>query len=253
MRRIIAIVVFITFVIAVYTFKGNIDDKIDDYYFRDEFNTIDRDFWYVGEWKTLFSAYDKVDIRNGILNLEIKEIDRGPFLLSEPINLNNGDILTVTRRVKMEYANENFTGGFALLETEDKGLIPSGLNDSFGDLGNGIILIEYAHNYDENSIRPGNNVFRVLPRTWENDGNYQLLDPIYDKWFEEEIIYDTNKEMIYYRRNNEEVSVLSQEMTYENIRLFIHGYGYGTGHKVELDWVEISIERGELEEEVTDQ
>ena len=243
MKRFIVFLVFIMFVLGVYYVKEQNDKTVENFYFRDDFTSMDREFWYVGEWKTLFSAYEKVTINNGKAILEIKEVDRGPFLLSEPLRVENGDVLTVKRRVKMTYSNENFTGGLALFETNDEGLLPSALNSSLTVLGNGIVLIEYAHNYDERSVRPGSNVFRILSRGWEENGNYQLCEPIFNKWFEEELIYDTTLGKVTYKVNGVEYIVTSPSMTDDNVRVFMHGYGFGLGHILEIDWIEISIEK----------
>ncbi len=241
MRKIVVFIVFILFVFGVYYLRDNVKDNVEDYQFRDEFNSIDRDFWYAGEWKTLFSAYDKVKIENGKAVLKIDEIDRGPFLLSQPIELNNGDILSIKRRVKMRYANENFTGGLALFETHERELIPSALNTPLTILGNGIVLIEYVYNYDEDSERPGSDVFRVLPRNWKSNGNYRLCDSTFNKWFEEELVYNTITEQIIYKVNGNEYIVNSQKMVDDQVRVLMHGYGFGLDHTLEVDWIEINI------------
>lgn len=243
MKKIIVFLVFLIFALGIYFVKDSFDKNFENFYFKDDFDSMNRDFWYAGEWKTLFSAYDKVEINNGKLKLEIKEVDRGPFLLSEPIEVKNGDILTIKRKVRMSYANENFTGGLALFETKDEGLIPSALNSSLTVFGNGVVLVEYVHNYDEKSVRPGSNVFRVLSRGWEVNGNYKLCKPTFGEWFEEELVYNTVTEQIIYRINGEEYYIGSQKMENDKIRVFMHGYGFGIGHTVEMDWIEISVER----------
>lgn len=215
--------------------------------YRDEFNTIDREFWYVGEWQTLFTAYDKVAVKNGILNLEVLDTDRGPFMLSKPIELLKGDVLTVKRRVKIHYTNDNFTGGFAILETEDLNLKPFVPNQSdwSDSLGNGVVLVEHVHNFDEESERPGRDVFRVLTPTWEKNRNYLVVEPIFDDWFEETIRYNTNNNTITYSINDDEYTVRGSKLNFENIRVFMHSYGFYTGHSNKIDWLEISIKRTE--------
>jgi len=234
--------VFVCFAFGIYYFTGDKEAELPSFNIRDEFDELDRDFWYVGEWKTYFSSYEKAKLNNGILRLEIDEVDKGPILLSAPIEIQTGNILTVKRRVKMTYSNEHFTGGMAILETSDEGLIPSALNDDQSKLGNGVVLIEYVHSFDHNSNRPGNNVFRVLPRTWEYENNYELADPIFDEWFEEELVYDTNENIITYKLNDKVYTVEATALKDDSVRLYMHGYGYDTGHTVEIDWIEISVE-----------
>lgn len=241
MRKLVVFVLFIAFSFGVYFYFGDKEEPLPSFEFKDQFDVLDRDFWYVGEWKTLFSAYDQAKVRNGILKLEIDEVDKGPILLSKPIQVQNGNILSVKRRVKMHYANDHFTGGMAIVETSDEGLIPSALNNKETTLGNGIVLIEYVHTPNVSSLRPGNHVIRVLPRTWQNNSNYRVTDPIFDQWFEEELIYDTNEQTVTYKINGKVYSVTSQEMLNERVRIYIHGYGYDIGHTVEIDWIEISV------------
>lgn len=242
MKKAIVFLVFIAFSFGVYHFTREEEPTLPTFEFRDDFETMNRDFWYVGEWNTFYSSYDKAKLLNGILSLEIDEVDKGPILLSKPIDVENGNILTVKRRVKMSYANEHFTGGLALIETGDEGLIPSALNSENANLGNGIVLIEYVHSFETGSNRPGNNVFRILPRTWEIDSNYELMEPIFDQWFEEELVYNTIEKTITYTVNGQSYQVVSQEMLKERVRVYIHGYGYDIGHVVEIDWIEISVD-----------
>ncbi len=238
----IIFLVFIAFCFGVYFINNDDDVSLPSFHYVDEFDSLDRDFWYVGEWKSLYSAYDKAKLNNSILKLEIDEVDKGPVLLSKPIEIMNGNVLTIKRRVRMTYANNHFTGGLALIETKDEGLIPSALNNENTNLGNGIVLIEYVNSFEDDSKRPGRNVFRVLPRSWEFDDNYELVEPIFNEWFEEEIIYDTTEKTITYKLNDKVYSVKSQEMFEERIRIYMHGYGFETGHIVEIDWIEISID-----------
>lgn len=242
MKKMIIFLVFIAFCFGVYFTTDDDDVSLPSFHYVDEFDSLDRDFWYVGEWKSLYSAYDKAKLNNSILKLEIDEVDKGPVLLSKPIEIMNGNVLTIKRRVRMTYANNHFTGGLALIETKDEGLIPSALNNENTNLGNGIVLIEYVNSFEDDSKRPGRNVFRVLPRSWEFDDNYELVEPIFNEWFEEEIIYDTTEKTITYKLNDKVYSVKSQEMFEERIRIYMHGYGFETGHIVEIDWIEISID-----------
>jgi len=259
MRKYIVFLIFLILVGLYFVDRYTSDEIFDtEFHYRDDFNGLDRDFWYVGEWKTLFTAYDKVSIKNGILDLTVKDTDRGPFLLSKPIRVKEGDILTIKRRVKIHYANENFNGGFAILETNDKSLKPS--IPEYGDwseaLGNGVALVEHVHNYDEESTRPGRDVFRVLPPTWEFDHNYAVLEPIFDDWFEEKIVYDTRSNKIKYfinadpdaEEDDENVfSVNGSNLNFEYIRVFMHSYGYYTGHSNKIDWIEVSITRSKYD------
>ncbi|MBN2797222.1 MAG: hypothetical protein JXR88_17550 [Clostridia bacterium] len=255
MKKIIVLLVFILFAFGVYYIKINNQDN-NQFYYHDDFDELDSTFWYAGKWKTLVAAYDQIRLNNGIVKLTIDSVDAGPVLLSEPITVEEDQVLTVKRRVRLTPGEQPFFGGFALMETSDEGLLPSVLNQQGQTMGNGLVLIEYTKGNVEDSKRPGKDVFRVLPRTWaveaENDwipsifkkwvtGNYQLVSPIYNQWFEEELTFDNSNGKIIYKINDKSYVVWSEKLKTEKIRLYIHGYGFGVGHSIEMDWIEISV------------
>ena len=244
-KKIIAFIIFMGLLGTFYyvQFKEKIvDDKIV-FEYRDDFNELNRDFWFLGEWQTMDAIYDKVDIKNGILNLEVKETDRGPFLLSKPFPISKGDVLTVKRRVKIHYSNNNFTGGLAITQTDESDVKPVANDENWArSLGQAAMLVEYVHNYNEKITRPGRDLFRVLPPTWESDDNYAVVEPIFDDWFEEEIIYDTRTNKITYKINGKEFKVNGLEIDKPNLRIFMHSYGWYTDHYVKIDWIEIKVE-----------
>ncbi len=249
LRRIAVFLVFVALVGGYYYLQFmDVEILPENFNYRDDFTTLDRDFWYVGEWQTTFKAYDKVDLKNGILTAEITETDRGPFLLSKPLPLEEGDVVTIKRRVKLHYENDRFTGGLAIVQTSDKDLKPFVLDGNWGrSLGDGVALVEYVHNFDEESERPGRDVFRVLSPTWDTDASYGILEPVFDDWFEEELVYDTRSNKISYALNGKEVVINGSPISRENIRVFMHGYGWYTGHYMKVDWFEITIENERLE------
>lgn len=256
MRRIIVFLVFILFAFGVYYIKQD-QAELDSFSYQDDFEVLDETFWYVGEWKSMLSAYEKVKLNSGILKLEIDEVDKGPVLLSKPIEVGEGQVLTIKRKVRLEHTDAPFFGGFAILETEDEGLVPSVLNGQANILGDGVVLIEYAQGTIDNPTRPGRNVFRVLPRTWIVEsrnqwipgifsqwlvGNYHLIKPKYDQWIEETLIFDNDSGTITYILDDTPYEVWTEKLKSNHVRIYMHGYGHGTGHSVEMDWIEISVE-----------
>lgn len=244
MRKILVIVIFLVFAVGVYTlptlFEAPEEDKL---FIRDELDDLDRDFWFVGEWETMFPIYEEVKIKNGIVNLETNETDRGPFMLSKPIEISQGDVFSVKRRVNIHYGNDHFTGGFALIQTDETSVRPEVLDQSEGmNFGEGIVLVEYVHDYNTEAERPGRDIFRVLPATWQASHNYAVIEPIFDEWFEEELILDTRQYKVTYKLNGVEYKVDTLPMDKPYLRVFMHGYGWYTGHNVKVDWVEFKIE-----------
>ncbi len=242
LKGLFVVILFIIIVSGSYYFAyiKNTDD--DNMHYYDEFNHLDRDFWYVGEWKTMFKAYDKVDIDNDILTVPIAQTDRGAFLLSKAISLKQGDVITIKRRVKFHYENDKFSGGLAIVETNDSGLKPLLTDHDWSkSIGNALALVEYVHFYGEDTKRPGNDNIRVMSPNWQNSKDYALLDPIFDEWFEEKLIYDTRTNEIKYSYGTHEVVLKGVQLNKPYIRVFMHGYGWHTGHTMKIDWVDIDV------------
>ncbi len=55
-----------------------------------------------------FPAYDKVIMEDGSINLTVNQTNRGPFLLTEPIEIREGSIVHIRRKVLVHYGNEKF-------------------------------------------------------------------------------------------------------------------------------------------------
>lgn len=244
LKKLLVFLIFVGAVGAFYHFQfGGKNIKPQRISYRDDFKNLDRDFWYVGEWETMFKAYDKVKLQNGILTATFKETDRGPFLLSKPIPIKEGDVVTVKRRVKIHYANDKFMGGFALIQTNDTALKPIVHNNDWGkSLGQAIALVEYVHFYSQDTERPGRDIFRVMGPNWKEEDAYVVLEPTFDDWFEESLIFDTRNDEIRYNLGEKTYRVSGQKMDKSSIRVFMHAFGWNTGHSMKLDWVDIQIE-----------
>jgi len=243
MRKLIAIVIFGALVYGLYHY-GLIGFKEEpfSYHYFDDFETLNREFWYAGEWETFFPAYDKVIMEDGSVNLTVNQTNRGPFLLTEPIEIREGSIVHIRRKALVHYGNENFTGGFALLQTNDDDLRPEVLNDNGGSgLGKGLALIEYVHNYNEDSTRPGRDIFRFMMPNWEEQKNYELIDPIFDEWFTEELTYNTENGIITYQINDEIHTLRGFSLKENYIRVFMHSYGRNTGHSMKMEYFEVEV------------
>lgn len=242
MKRLLIILVLIGAVIAALIARhGNIMGEKESYYFRDDFDRLDKAFWYVGEWGTLFEVPEKISFKNGILSAIVTEQDRGPILISTPIKIAEGDVITIKRRARLHFANEHFTGGMSVFETGEESLEPMGQDKRWNrNLGDGLLMVEYVHNASVTSNRPGTHTFRVLPKNWDESVSI-LFEPVFDDWFEEELIYDTRDGEITYKLGDQEKTIKGAAPTKENLRVVLHNYGWYTGHEMKLDWFEIKI------------
>ncbi|MEA1974116.1 MAG: hypothetical protein U9N10_01015 [Bacillota bacterium] len=241
MRRLLSFLVFAAIVASYYFYIYDPNDSKIIFDYTDEFETFNREFWYIGEWKSSKSMINEVDIKDGILTLKVNETDKGPYLLSKPIEIEDDYVIKFKRRVKIKYANDKFTGGLTMFQTDSALLHPDYSKEwenSFGEAG---VLVEYVHNYNEDSTRPGRHIFRVLPPTWEVIDSARLIKPIFDEWFEEELIYDTRMNRITYIINGKEYNSGGLKIDKDYIRFFTHSYGWGVGHEMMIDWINIKI------------
>ena len=242
MRKILAFIVFAAIVASYYFFIYDPNDTKVMFDYTDEFETFNDEFWYIGQWKTNKPMMDDIDIKDGILTLKVNETDAGPYLLSKPLPIDDDYVIKIKRRVKIKYANDKFTGGLTLFQTDSAVLEPDKNVENWYDaFGQAAVLIEYVHNYNEDSTRPGRHIFRVLPPTWEALDSARLIKPIFDEWFEEELIFDTRMNRISYIVNGKEVNTGGLKFDKDYIRFFTHPYGWGVGHEMMIDWINIKI------------
>ncbi|MCK8061706.1 MULTISPECIES: hypothetical protein [unclassified Fusibacter] len=260
MRKILVFLVFIIFSYLIYT-NVSFDElsikknELDIVTYFDGFETLDREMWYVGEWETHESAYNKVFLEDNVITIPVKETDRGPYLLSKPIPLDGKDIIKIKRRTRIKYGSDYFAGGLVVFETDQDDFKP----DSRRGLpfGNAVILVEYAHDQSVDTQRPGTDAFRLLAPDWETNKNYVLAEPIFDEWFVEELIINTYNGRVTYIINGKDYTLKSIALTKPYIRIWMHAYGEYTGHQVEIDYFELklttpeneSIERDMLKED----
>lgn len=244
MRKLLAIVLFAGVLTGLYHFgilgNKNMVDRLD---YRDDFDSINREFWFIGEWRTNEPAYDKVVLQDGEINLKVQETDRGPYMLSDVIAINKPSLVTIKRHARVQYGNDRFMGGMALLQTDRNqfkpDIVEGGADMNFG---NGVALIEYVHSFDQLSKRPGQDVFRFLMPDWQTDGNYKLLPSQFGKWIDEELVLNTDSGQVIYRLDDKEAILVGYPLKKKYIRVFMHSYGNGVGHSLKIDSIEIKVE-----------
>ena len=72
------------------------------FHYRDDFNTINQDFWYIvrmgQNWQSNVLDYNSVGLSNGEINLLMDRTDDGPVMYSKALRVNSGDIIKVKRK-----------------------------------------------------------------------------------------------------------------------------------------------------------
>ncbi len=248
--RIVVIVIFVVAAYFIYGYFGPAAKKMDEktlktVQIRDDFDKLNNQLWYAGQWLTHSPADDKVFFNKGVASLEVKEKDKGPYLLSRPIAIENYDIIKIRRRLKVHYGSDYFAGAMVVFDSENADLEPQiGLQLPFG---RAVVMLEYAHDYSKNTKRPGKDAIRLLAPDWQVNHNYVLVPPIYDKWFDEELVIDNNSGKATYTVNGKTYSIDSAGIAAKYFRIWMHGYGSHVGHRVDVDWLEVTLTSAENE------
>lgn len=238
----ILIAVLMTIVVVSVFFKkdNTPKDRVYSYDFESS-SELEDGFWLVSRWGKFVPEYELVKLRDGILVLESGEGGRTPYIMSAPIDLNPGSVITIKRRVRITRGEEMFAGGLALYQTSDQDLVPPPSDGAwFRRMGDGIALIEYSYDLKHMEKRPGKDVFRFLASDWEHNRNFKLIDPVYDKWVDETIIFDMRINQMTYKIDKDTYKLNSYKLDRPAIRLVMHPYGKGE-NRIEIENVEITI------------
>lgn len=244
MRRIVVVVLVVAIIVLIYSsyMKSQEPDPILSYVFDFE-EELDSEFWMMGAWESLLPSNDLVAISGGVLKISQDTSGVMPYLLSRPIEVRQGDVVTMKRKVRVNHGEGTFSGGTAMYQTSEVDLVPEGGSGSWSTaFGDGVFLIEYAYDLVNVLERPGRDVIRFLAADWEYNDNYVLIPPIYDEWIEETIVFDTRSSQISYTTGSNTYRLSSYPLDRGNIRFMIHPYGTGYGNSLELDYIEITVE-----------
>lgn len=214
------------------------------YMYKDDFNELNQEEWFIGEWGTGLSAPKRVTVEDGVLEALVRETDRAPIVMSKPFPIDKKSLVTIKRRVKLHYGNEVFTGGMSILQTDDQEVAPISKSSVwYEDFGQSVLLMEYVHDESKDSVRPGRHNFRLLIPGWDKNDNYGVMQPIFDEWFVETLTLDCMTGRITYKIDDKSLIIKGYKPDKNFLRVMMHPYGFYTGHEMQIDWMEIKVER----------
>lgn len=244
MKKVIIIAILIVicaFLVSIFTMDN---ESVPELSYKTDFNEpLDTEFWLISPWNMYKQMPEVAPVRDGFLKLANTTSGNIPYLLTKPIPLKMGDVVTLKRKVKIKRGGEVFSGGIAMYQTDDKDLIPEKSDGDWAtSFGDGVFLLEYSYDLKYEQERPGRDVFRFLAADWSYNENYSLIPPVYDEWVEEIITFDTRSSQMTYTVNGKSYKLNSFKLDRENVRFMFHAYGLGEGNSVEMDWLEIQVE-----------
>ncbi len=240
-RMFLSVLVFVLFVSVYFFFlkpmfvtEDEVVNKVDD------FTLMDNEFWYVGSMSDHRELKGQADIEKGVLILKKIATGEDLYLLSKPIPLGKKQILTVKRRIKVNPGKEYFSGGLVFFQTSAKTRLINPAEKH--PMGSAFSIIEYVYDPAGSGIRPGTKNIRILSPDWQETKSYELVDPVFNKWFDEEIVYNSYTGQLDYTVNGETYSVFVPIITDDSIRIWMHAYGNSKNQQIEVDNFEIKLE-----------
>ncbi len=237
----LTMVVLVIFVPACSCTVGDNGQAVETFSYKDDFASLDTDFWSVLTWVTLEDASTQVSINQGILSVEATVVDRVPFLLSRPIAISSGDIVTIERKVKLDYGNPYFDGALFILGAEDETVevFPgsAGWNENIRDYK---VVVNYLYYQYEPDNKPTTDGF-VL-RAESTDGTpYIVSQSIFGEWFTEKLTWDTASGQVTYEYNGTTLTGTVSPLDKDYIRIMLHCYGWYTGHSMDMEYFYITV------------
>lgn len=203
----------------------------------DNFSQVDRSFWYVWEEKTYRTAYDKIHCDNGILIIEATETDRNPFVYSRAFPIPENAIIRVRRNARVHYGNDYLRASFNLLQTSHGGQHPSREAERRGVIGS--LFLNFQYDPGRYPITKG---ILISTPDYKGSGEFAVIeDAPFDEWVEEELEYNTATGEVVYRLDGAEYRLQSEVPSLPYFRIYMNAYGWYTGHKVEVDYLDLEI------------
>lgn len=195
--------------------------------FLDDFNTINKDNWYVTRvnynWSYSGLDYGAISISDGSLRLYNDITDNGPVVFGKPIKLSQGN-LSITRNLFIHPQNDHFDGSLDVYESD---------NSFSSSTGKHLCSVYYA--------RESYGTSRIGFFLNGNDLLSSPLSPIWDAWFNEEFKYDAKTGVAKYTANGQTITHQCASSTSDYIKVRMHSYGWWTGHYTDIDSISINV------------
>lgn len=210
----------------------------------------------VNHWTTNGSSITIVD---GIMRIIVDETDNGGIVISSNFSFEPTKPIIIQSRLKVTYNQMTkekvyFYGSFWITANvydakEDFSSLPP-----IDKYGRGVSYTNYDYigdggNGTETIATEGFFLVKPFGRTHEKRSYYDnkigpRMQPVWEKWFEQKIIYNPiNGEMQYFidgeKKSEYNVGTMPQ-MENPQMRLYISPAGWWTNHSIEIDYIEIT-------------
>lgn len=203
------------------------------------------DDWKVVKYVTLEEDPLGVYAEDGIIRLVAEETDRVPLLYSTPVDLEDARYLAIKARLKTTYGNEYYTGAFGVWFTDQPELVVEADPDGWANqFGRRLTQTEYVNYFSNSSKRIVENGFVFYTASQTHGSQAQAFETgIFDEWFEQVFLIDLESGETVCWINGEQLEGLIDLPQEQFVRLWLHPYGWYTGHELAVDSVEILLSR----------
>jgi len=165
---------------------GSPNDAILTDNFND--NSIDPEKWSIRIGGVRTAEED------GIMKIEQAATDNGGVLYSEWLDISPGEVITIERMAKVHYSNNYFGGGVSL---EIEGVSEPIFVINYANYA--YSTYPYQSRYGFFISRNGTNPYRSDQNP---DDTSERIEPVWDTWFNEKVIYDPITGLLEYYINN---------------------------------------------------
>ncbi len=213
----------------VWPVRAGQGESPNDAILTDDFNdnSIDPEKWSIRIGGVRTAEED------GIMKIEQAATDNGGVLYSEWLDISPGEVITIERMAKVHYYNNYFAGGVSL---EIEGVSEPIFVINYANYA--YSTYPYQSRYGFFISRNGTNPYRSDQNP---DDTSERIEPVWDTWFNEKVIYDPITGLLEYYINN------SLELTFNvgnlpelglsnyRMQLTFSTWGWWTGHYHYMD------------------
>ena len=209
--------------------------------YKENFDEDISEDWLISKYITLEAFPQGVYFEEGTVRLVAEETDRVPILSSTPREIGDAKYITINARIKTSFANEYYTGAMGIFFTDSADKEVEANSDSWAsNFGRRPIQTEYVNYTYSGSRRIIDNGFILYTASEEHGSNVQAFESgVFDEWFTQQFVINMETGEVTCTINDETLTSMIDIPEEAYLRVWIHPYGWYTGHEVVIDSIDI--------------
>jgi hypothetical protein len=209
--------------------------------YEESFDEDISDDWLISKYVTLEPSPQGVYYENGTVRLVAEETDRAPILSSTPYAIEDAKYITINAKLKTSFANEYYTGAMGIFFTDSPDMEVEVNADSWSSsFGRRPIQTEYVNYFSDSSRRIIDNGFILYTSSEEHGSNIQAFESgVFNEWFTQQFVINMETGEVTCTINDETLTSMIDIPEESYLRIWVHPYGWFTGHEVVIDSIDI--------------